>query len=64
VNQHDLPAGSARKRARLLVDLISQLLDRTPNPFAGLRPHILTVVEDSRYRHPCDAGRLGDIVNG
>ena len=63
MDQHDLPAHPARKRPRLLVDRIAELLDRAPNSLPRFRPNIRAIVEHSRNGDARDAGRLGDIVD-
>lgn len=63
VNEHDLTAGPAGQRPRLLVHRIAERVDGSPHPLARFGPHIVTVVEDSRHSDSSDARRFGHVVD-
>ena len=63
MDQHDLPADTARQRSSLEVDRVTKRFDGLLDPAAGLRPYIGLVVEHPRNGDPGDSGSLRDIVD-
>ena len=63
VNQHDLRARTAGQSARLVIDRITERLDRAADSFARFRPDVLDIVEHPRHGDPRHSGLFGDVVD-
>jgi len=63
MDQHDLPARSARKCPRLPIDGIAKRLDRPLHSLTRRRPDIRSVIENPRDRDPRHSGGFGNIVD-
>src|SRR3954453_19323785 len=63
VDEHDLPAHPARKRPRLLVHGIAELLDRTANSLPCFGPNVRAICQNTRDRDTRNASGVGDVID-